>query len=94
MNRREAIAALTALPGLASIQTADLKPNDVLVCRCDGHISEDLAVHLRETLERVFPGRKILVLSDGLSLEVLRDGPPTPPKGENPGRIVRDGGMK
>jgi hypothetical protein len=38
MNRREAIAALTALPSVSMIARADPAPDDVLVVECDGKI--------------------------------------------------------
>lgn len=71
MNRREAIAALASLPGLARIERADLKPTDVLVVSVDAYISEDVAAQIKETLALVWPGTKAVVLEKGMTLKVV-----------------------
>ncbi len=72
MNRREAVGALVSLPGITRIsKMSDLKPDDVIVCECDGLIPFDAAERIRKTLELVWPGRKCVVLDDGLRLKVM-----------------------
>lgn len=71
MNRREAIAALTSLPGLARISRADVKPSDVLVVEVDGHVTEGHAAYIQEMLAQIWPGQKVLVLGSGMHLKVL-----------------------
>lgn len=71
MNRREAIAALTAIPGLTRIEKADVKPDDVLVITCAGPISEDTARRIKTTFEQIFTQQKLLVLPDGMQLKVM-----------------------
>jgi len=71
MNRREAIAALVALPAATRISRAELKPSDIIVVECEGSISCETAERLKEQLTKVWPGQKILVLGDGLKLKVV-----------------------
>lgn len=71
MNRREALAALVSLPAVARIQTADLKPDDVLVVECDDYVSEQGVANIRAALEQIWPGRKVAVMDKGTRLKVL-----------------------
>ncbi len=72
MNRREAVAALIGLPEITRIaKMSDLKPDDVIVCECDSMIPFDAAERIRKNLELVWPGRKCVVLGDGLRLKVM-----------------------
>lgn len=73
MNRREAIAALVALPAVTRISVADLKPNDVLVIETELRLNPEQAARIRETMEQVWPGRKCAVLSDGMKLKVVSE---------------------
>jgi polynucleotide 5'-kinase involved in rRNA processing len=69
MNRREAIAALTALPSVSMIARADPAPDDVLVVECDGKITQHNAAQIKEALLGIWPGRKVVVLADGMRLK-------------------------
>ena len=71
MNRREAIAALTALPGLGRVAQADIKPDDVIVVETTEHMSADAADRIGEAVRRVWPTHRVLVLQHGLSLKVV-----------------------
>ena len=71
MNRREAIAALVALPGVARISVAELKPDDVLVVEVAEHISAETAERIKATMGQVWPGRKVAVLGKGMTLKVV-----------------------
>lgn len=71
MNRREALLALTGLPAVARIHKADLKPDDVIVIESDEQISMDMAERIRINAERVWPGRKIVVLDGGVRMRVV-----------------------
>jgi hypothetical protein len=73
MHRREVIAALTALPGLASIERATVRPTDVLVLSVDRSISADDAAQLRATLHLAWPDQRVVVLGRGMTLKVLSD---------------------
>jgi hypothetical protein len=76
MNRREAIAALTALPGVAEIKVADLRPDDVIVVECESHLSAEGIANLRTSLERIWPGRKFAICEPGLHIKVVRSYDP------------------
>jgi hypothetical protein len=71
MNRRDAIAALVSLPEITRISTAPVNADDVIVVECDQHITQELAATIRTTMESVWPGRKCLVLTKGLTLKVV-----------------------
>ena len=71
MNRRDALAALVALPEIARISSAPVQPTDVIVVECDQIISDSAAAHMRSTLESIWPGRKCVVLAKGLTLKVV-----------------------
>jgi len=71
MNRREAIAALTALPAVARISKADLKPTDVIVMECDGVVSSEQAERIEAYVQKVWPNHQVVVLGDGLKLKIV-----------------------
>jgi len=71
MNRREAIAALVSLPPSTRVSVASLKPDDVIVIECDDHITQDTAERIKQTIERVWPGRKCVVLTETLKLKIV-----------------------
>lgn len=74
MNRREAIAALTALPAAAVVTTVKVEPNDVIVIECDSVMSQATADRIKAHVEQVWPGHKVLVLGDGLKLKIAKGG--------------------
>lgn len=74
MNRREAIAALVSLPEITRISTAPIKPDDVIVVECEAMMSDETRARIRLMLEQVWPGRKCVVLCDGLRLKVMAGG--------------------
>jgi hypothetical protein len=69
MNRRDALAALVALPEIARISTAPV--GDVIVVECAMEISDDAVSQITKTMVAVWPGRKVVVLSKGLTLKVV-----------------------
>lgn len=70
MNRREALAALVSLPEVARISTVPAASNDVIVVECDRWLTSDVAQRIHDTLSEVWPGRKIVVLDEGISIKV------------------------
>lgn len=72
MNRREALAALTALPAVTRIAKADLKPDDVIVVECPGGISCETAERIQAALKHVWPNHQAVVLGDGMTLKVVQ----------------------
>jgi hypothetical protein len=71
MNRREAIAALTALPAVTRISRADLTPTDVIVIECDGFVSADQAERMTHTLREIWPNQRVVVLECGVRMKVV-----------------------
>lgn len=71
MNRRDAIQALVALPGVARIAAAPVRPTDVIVVESDEHLSCDMAQRIKSTLTDIWPGQKIVVLDRGLRLKIV-----------------------
>jgi pyruvoyl-dependent arginine decarboxylase (PvlArgDC) len=61
------------VPGLTTVQRADLHPGDVLVAEIAGHATKVDMDAIRAALSYVFPRNKIIVLCDGLTLKVVRD---------------------
>lgn len=71
MNRRDAIKALTSLPGVATISTAPVRPSDVIVVEVDRSISCETAKRMRDELQLIWPGQKIVILEGGLKLKIV-----------------------
>jgi hypothetical protein len=74
VNRREALAALTALPAIKSIAVADVKPRDVIVIESPGILSLAAVERITEYAREAWPNNKVVVLSDGLTVRVMREG--------------------
>lgn len=60
-----------AIKNLKWIQRLGTAPGDTLVFTIDREISQDELLKLKESLALGFPGRKCVVLSDGLRLSVV-----------------------
>lgn len=71
MNRRSAIAALLALPEVARISATEVKPDDLIVIEAPGPISDRAAARIKEIVEHNLPGRKVMVLGDGLKVKII-----------------------
>lgn len=71
MNRREALATLISLPELKRISVANLKAEDVIVIESDAIMSLEQAKSIKASLSPIWPGRKIVILSDGLKMKVV-----------------------
>lgn len=74
MNRREAIRAVMAMPGIAAISVAKLTPTDVIVLESDGCLDINTVERIKAIVETVWPGQKVVVLDGGLKLKIVRDG--------------------
>jgi len=70
MNRREAIAALVALPEVARISAVPASADDVIVVECDGVLASESVARIKAQLEQVWPDRTIVVLSGELRIKV------------------------
>lgn len=71
MDRRDALKALVSLPAVARISVAELKPEDVLVVECDNLLCEADAERIKQTMETIWPGRKVAVFSEGMKLKIV-----------------------
>jgi hypothetical protein len=78
MNRREALAALLAIPEVGSISRLTVQPGQVIVVECPMRLTEEQATHIYQRLlhelRPIFPQTKILVLSEGITLKVVDQG--------------------
>lgn len=54
-----------------SIKRMELKPGDILVLKCERHLSLFTRDKLRQQVEEQFPDHKCVVLSPDLSLEII-----------------------
>jgi hypothetical protein len=73
MNRREAIAALTALPEATRISRARLKPGDVVVVETDMALSPEMQAHIKRLVTDVWPDHRCLVCDRGIRLRFVSD---------------------
>lgn len=55
------------------IAKLDVQPGDIIVLRTDLLLTQDQCVQLKERAEEQFTGFKVVVLTAGMSLAVLRD---------------------
>jgi hypothetical protein len=53
------------------LQKWSLDPSDVIVLRLEGRITEELSARLRVQLEGKFPGHAVIVLGDGMTLDIV-----------------------
>jgi hypothetical protein len=69
MNRREAIAALTALPEAARVTVAAPRPRAVIVVECEYRLSAEGIARIKRTLRDVWPDHRILVCDGGTRIK-------------------------
>ena len=72
MNRRDALAALLALPAITAIEVATPQPDEVLVVETPTLLSQDEIERLGQQLQQIWPGRKVVVMEGGMKLRVVR----------------------
>lgn len=72
MKRRDAIAALVALPSVSRIARMDFaSPSDVIVVECDGLLSKTTRDGIAASVQQVWPDRKIIVVDSGMRLKLV-----------------------
>ena len=71
MERREALAALMALPAATRITSVPADSNDVIVVECAEYILDEQKARLRDQLQQVWPNRKIVILGKSLTLKLM-----------------------
>lgn len=76
MNRRDIFrffGGAAAIPTVRSIELLEIEKEDTLIVSVDCEISGDTAEFLRGQMAQKFPEvKRVVVLSKGLSLKVLR----------------------
>lgn len=70
MDRREALGAIAAIPGMASFRVK-VNSGDVIVLECPGQISVENANRLRNEFKQAFPRHELIILDNGTRLNVL-----------------------
>ena len=75
MNWRKALSAFLALPAVKSIEIANLKPNDVIVFELDHMLSAEVIERIKTSAEQIWPGRKVVVLDQGMRMHIAREHP-------------------
>ena len=68
------IETLADLVEVKATVLRELRPNDVLILRHQDCLSDTAQEYLRSAVEKVFPGQRVLILEEGLDLEVMRKG--------------------
>lgn len=63
-----------ALKIIGEIQHVRLEPDDVLIVTCPGRISDEMYTRVSATMSRLFAGHPVVVLDEGVRLEVARRG--------------------
>ena len=56
---------------VANVEALHAGPDDVVVFSAPGHIDDETAKRLRETWQLVCPGRRCIVMGDGLNVQTL-----------------------
>jgi hypothetical protein len=62
---------VSELPEITEVQRITLKPGDRLAVRSASRLTPDTARRIKEVVEATWPGVPVLVLDDGMSLEVV-----------------------
>ncbi len=71
LSRRDAIKAVMAMPSVATISRASLKPTDVIVLESEDYISQHTCELIQAQVKQVWPDHKCIVLDKGLRLRVV-----------------------
>lgn len=51
----------------------DIKDNDVILFKVPNNITTDAKIHIKETLQSVFPNNKIAIINDDIDIGVIRN---------------------
>lgn len=57
------------------VEALALRPGDVVVVHCEQMLSAEYGSTLKAHIEKQFPGHGVIVISGGLDLCVVREGP-------------------
>lgn len=59
------------LPEVLDAKRVTYNPDDVIVLRCSGRISQDQASQMEARLRTAFPTQELLILDSALTLDVI-----------------------
>lgn len=74
MNRREAIALLSALPAVSRVERLDVTPSTVVCLLTNARLTAEQREVLRQQLAAVLPATPVLVLDSGMQLRTVERG--------------------
>jgi hypothetical protein len=74
MNRREALAALAALPAVQSIARDEVRRGDVIVVECSSELTMESIKRMQEDIATIWPDNKCVVLFRELTMKIVREG--------------------
>ena len=76
MNRRDVLYRLAALPGAVCIRAAEeITSNefDIVIAKCEGQFTQAAWEDMSETLQKVWPDKRVIVIPEYMNLEFLKD---------------------
>lgn len=56
---------------IEEVRKVDVSPNDTVVVRVTGHLSQEACARLTDILKAVFPNNKCVVLDTNMSIDVF-----------------------
>jgi hypothetical protein len=72
----QTLAAAAAAVNVKEIEVAiaDVKPGNTIVLRlpADKLLTNQETMHLRDAAQKVFPNNKVIVLTDGIDLQIVK----------------------
>lgn len=72
MRRRDVIKGLVAgMCAGTTIRHVSMQPEDVIVIEVPGGISREQACRMKETIARIWPERKAIILANGCRLRLI-----------------------
>jgi hypothetical protein len=74
---RALLALLRCPVAIASITPLCLGKDDVIVVRCEGKLEGVQVDRLRKHFAQIWPGQRVLILDNGMHLQVMRTPPQT-----------------
>jgi hypothetical protein len=66
------VAAAGAVPTIAAVPVAQLAPEDVIVISHPGLLSDKQRHNIEHECGRVFAGRRVIVLDEGMTMQIAR----------------------
>ena len=76
MNKRSFVKTLLAggaagVTAVKSVESFEVKPDQVLVVKVKGTITEEVAYGIKRLVEDKLPGQKVMVIDDQIDLSVV-----------------------